>query len=1129
MKRTFKKAISLLLSVLMLVSLCTIAITTVSAEEITINDLGVTGGNFVSQEKIANDPTDANVKVLHFYADKNRPNFELANPTNKSEAFQPASGTVYTVMFDYYVKTCTQGFDFTLYYGNESVGGAGRSDSFVQSKSGFSTKFIGDGKWHTGAITFNAQDVKKSDVLLKKIYLTYYSSGIFEGYIKNLNIITETFSNGFYDSFSTNMTYYYNSDGTANLNLINGSCASAVKNSYKDEDGRLVVVPTSNNNAGNGAEGSVQYLTVLKSNNKNEPVILKTGATYKLKLKYKVIDVAGGTVHVGLGHGANTSTSGWTGTYVIKRNTHTAVTNGFTTLETTFTATKDATFRIYVSRANSKIVIDSVELVAEFADNDKVAEMTYNDNGNITKIMAYVGTDHTVFADNGYLGEKSQGWCSDTALTNVVADKVSNDYTSLYAKYNTVVIDKMNFTSLVKDWDYAGTASVSNGTITTNSSSNMAIVLPAYDAPNTSGNGAGYDYYSFQKGQRYIVQIHLNSIKDTAGYTRALELMGATAAGNKGARDTSIACAATPSLRTTDDGVALTNKIAVYQFTRAAGNKGWETCAMGLRSGNDKANFTMEIDKIIITKMDGNENYAVAHNDYDNSYQFVKLGDSIVLPEVADKEDSIFVGWYNNVTTASSHNISTSDISIPAGAPYKLTKSGIYQFKANFLSKESVTVDFSEEIYGTLKNGTDLGGSAGQMKIVTDEAIDTEGLSTDNTYLRLYTDAQNIFKTSLYHDNGNRFYATNDVTYNFEIRYKVVTPDTSARTEGYIGICRNPAGGYVPKSLDGINSNCTYLASAKEVTENFVTVSKDLKVTNLYYNDGDSPNLKAQLSVMICQGDIWVDYIKVTPVSYDPEYVVYDETKGDVTVDYENGIITAIPKEGYALSTKDIVVKMTYRDYVYDSGAGKVILSAKDADQKLNLNTTDGVNFSFNTNAYNNYNEKIGALKFYVNFVDATATDNANFLAVSYRENKDDNGEGEYQSAGIRFRARFSKATMENAAEMGFIIVPKKLVDAAEVNNVGGYMGKVADGTVADRSAKGVAYNKATDINVLYSQVGDFSDYQAVLTGLTTKDGKDLTSLDMCIAAYVTDADGNTTYIELGTAYSYKTIVAMGK
>ena len=77
--------------------------------------------------------------------------------------------------------------------------------------------------------------------------------------------------------------------------------------------------------------------------------------------------------------------------------------------------------------------------------------------------------------------------------------------------------------------------------------------------------------------------------------------MGATAAGNKGARDQGIEHSATPSFKVTDSSEATAT--VLFDFTRKAGNKGWETCGMGLRSDNDKANYKFTVEKIYITDM----------------------------------------------------------------------------------------------------------------------------------------------------------------------------------------------------------------------------------------------------------------------------------------------------------------------------------------------------------------------------------------------------------------------------------------------------------------------------------------------------------------------------------------------
>lgn len=155
MTHTLKKVVSLLLSVLMLASVCVCAFAETTASEITPNDLGVTDG---SNMKVYDDPTGTGDKVLRLDVSNNRPNFELADPTDKSTAFKPVAGTIYTIKFDYYVDQAELGANFELYYGAQSLYANGYSKvSFTSTNIGILGAGEYDGKWHTALMTFKAE------------------------------------------------------------------------------------------------------------------------------------------------------------------------------------------------------------------------------------------------------------------------------------------------------------------------------------------------------------------------------------------------------------------------------------------------------------------------------------------------------------------------------------------------------------------------------------------------------------------------------------------------------------------------------------------------------------------------------------------------------------------------------------------------------------------------------------------------------------------------------------------------------------------------------------------------------------------------------------------------------------
>ena len=233
-----------------------------------------------------------------------------------------------------------------------------------------------------------------------------------------------------------------------------------------------------------------------------------------------------------------------------------------------------------------------------------------NDNGEISLTFAYAGTSITkdgANAENIAMGEKCLGWsdaptCEEVINKYPAAPAISAN-AMLYAKYPTTIVDFDNIKTTVKGWDYNGNAgTLSNGSVTVTSAANMGLMIPAYDSPATATDGRGYDYYQFANGAHYRVVVELSGIKQNVeGGSSSITLMGATAAGSEGARDAGMEHGATPSFKVTESSEATAT--VLYDFTRNAGSKGWETCGMGLRSDADKSNYTIVVDKIYITDM----------------------------------------------------------------------------------------------------------------------------------------------------------------------------------------------------------------------------------------------------------------------------------------------------------------------------------------------------------------------------------------------------------------------------------------------------------------------------------------------------------------------------------------------
>ncbi|MBO5912940.1 MAG: hypothetical protein J6Q76_05670, partial [Clostridia bacterium] len=516
------------------------------------------------------------------------------------------------------------------------------------------------------------------------------------------------------------------------------------------------------------------------------------------------------------------------------------------------------------------------------------------------------------------------------------------------------------------------------------------------------------------------------------------------------------------------------------------------------------------IDKIIITKV-AEANFSMV--TLDGVTSAVKKGTTIELPAQPDTETEMFIGWYRSTNTIDStstdNTLTTNNIVLPGY--YVATEFENVTLVPKYISKESVTVDFSESIYSTLKNGTDLGGVDGQFSIVTDETIDADGGSTDNTYLKMDTvslgKGASIYKTSLFKDDGSRYLVYEGVNYKFDIRYRVDSPVTGEHSYYGISICRSGVKEYKPDGLQDPSDNCSLIVNASKTTEKFVTASATHHNKLMYIafpgakTDTYDENYNNQLAIMIANGTVYVDYITVTPISYAPSYINYDETKGTVNVDYANGTMEIIPNNGYEVAPNGVSVEMKYKDY---SISGTTLSVVNNPTEYLSLNTTDGVNYTFNTN-YTNYAKKIGALAINVDFVEEAET-NTNMIAASIRTETAESETTKFKSAGIRFRSRTSASDIDAADEVGFIVMPTKALDGKTIEE---YL-KANPGEKI--SIKAIAKDNTTDRT--YKTVGNYKDYQVALTGLTNKEGTlDLKGLKLTVAMYFKTGD-TVKYVE---------------
>ena len=1126
MTHTLKKVVSLLLSVLMLASVCVCAFAETTGNATTYNDLGVTDG---SNKKVYDDPTGTGDKVLRLDVSNNRPNFELADPTDKSTAFKPVAGTIYTIKFDYYVDQAELGANFTLHYGAQSLHAEGYSKvSFTSTNIGILGAGEYDGKWHTALMTFKAE-AKTGNVggvanqPLEKLYLTTYYSGNVKVYFKNIEINTETGTDTvLYKNATYDLKNYFKADGKANTAMFDGYIASKMTAStYDFEKGYAVIRPENNGYAPVGPGGSTRYFKVASGTSSSDAAKAVAGYNYAVVVKYKILKATttGDKTTVGIGISTQNNFNGWTNTDVYANvGQRDVADDDWRYLYATFRPTHDGYICIPVTGTDAEIAIEYVQIAEAHTDNAFIN--FFNDNGaGISVEAGYKGCDITTVGANEYnlkLGEKFMGLYDNAHCTGVPVTTFSTNGVFLYAKYPSVVIDFNYRTAFTRGYGLSDEGSqamsVGNGVAMAYLKNNVGFMLPSYDAPiadtvAVGAEGYGEAYYKFTEGVKYRITLNFNSISFDGDSNKFTFTCGSHA-GKKGARDGNSDDPHKNLLFTTSEVPVsytheLTFKKSSYDYIDMR-PQGYTT--------------RVYIDSIIITELSEDNyingglktTYTLNYNDgvTPSKNHQISYGEFQNLP-VPTREGYIFAGWYKNYRGASHHSLSTDDI--PLSFMVGTTDVDI-TLTAQWVKAETIKVDFNEDVYKADKYTTTHNShedASSKFLVVNNAGLDT---GSDGYYAYFISDSAKQWKISLFNDDGSRVRAMNGVTYRISIRYKV----TTATSASGIGVCRNAAGSYGPVGFDGYGSITTIGSGA--VTDGFVVATKDVTAENMYRVDsGTTESLihtyRDQISLSINKGEVYVDYVEVTPVSYTPANQGFDATKGDVSFDYVNKTVTVTPNAGYKVASSGVAVNMTYNYYTIknnDSGVQNCYPTILPAE-KIQLNTVDGLTFKY---AGDYTPAALNALKVTVNFVAENAT-NAAFIAGSTR---DASGEGEtYVSAGIRFRARVDDANIEGANKVEFVIVPEKSLNGHTIKY---YMEN--DGSAA---VTGVAYSAADSTNVVYEKVGGYTDYQAVVTGLT-KEGsaKDLTALKLCAALRITKGD-SVEYVQMSGAYAYTDLV----
>lgn len=1138
MKNTFKKAVSVLLAVIMVVSLCTVAITTASAEETTTyQNHGIYSGSHAEDRFLVENPDDPSETVIKMPYGNGRYNYRLADPADLSKPFVVEKDKFYTVTFEYRIDSVgndATNVGFELYYGLTDTGGHGRKPASAKKNWAIYDIEGGniDGVWRSAAIHFKADpyvvtedvvtgqdpetgaDIVETNVVatLNNIYLTFYNSVGVEGYLRNLSIVEETDAG---DTALVDITT--DMKKTLDHNITDASdYGSGMAGQLDEVTGNLVLSGGNSADFATGSSSWVRHRCVVNSNGNR--VAIYAGTSYTFALKYRVVSNAD-WVTVGVGYAKTGTSATSAASQVVKAET---ITGGATTNWRYLTGTFTPALNDGVTQAYPRIILSSsastgaIEIESFAIAGSSMANVVvnaYNDNGaEITVKSGYKGTSVVVnggnSAYNNDANEWFMGWYSDPNFNNTLDGKVPAQSGTVYARYPSTVIDFNHRGSYTKNYGHnIGSAVADNvkGTFTASGINTVGFMLPSYDDNIADTDKSAF--YQFKDGGKYVITFVIDSNDKEFNTIYTCADFAGSAGARKTGSDNAHGHNAIPVIESsTTITHTLTYKLAAEGYDR-----------IDLRGNNTSISATVVFDKIIITEISEDAfengglkaNVTLDYNDGVTENEVITLGyyDIEELP-VPTREGYIFAGWYKNYRTTS-HSIDTDDIPVTAlGGHVGLIDA---TYVAQWISTATNRVEFSESAYSNIAAG-DKGGA---FSIINDSAIDTE--SADHTYAMMDTvttgKAGNVYKVSFFNDDGSRMLAYEGVTYRFTIRYKVV--DDRGSNGLQIGVARSGIGSYGPEGLDGGDS-ISIVATSKN-TDGFVTATAEFKVKGIYTADKGitesvTDRVRSQLALRMNSGLAYIDYVDVTAVSYTPAYANFIEN-ATVSVDYDNLTFTVIPDEGYEMKLGTASSKTTYLDYtIANDPANEDKATCYPVDTEAYYYNDlyvydDGYTYGFYYDAAEG--DRLSSIAFMAEMVEKGTIVNADIIGMSIREElvaADNNGV--YQSAGLRFRARISASTLAGATEVGYIFVPTKALENANVTTIDEYL--AIDGSAA---VKGIA--KAADTDVIYEKYGEnYTDYQAVLTGLTNEAGtRDLTDLYISVAFYVTDANG-TTYIQ---------------
>ena len=609
-----RKIVGVILAVVLILSVCSVSFAAVSgADAATLAALGIvdgTGANAV------NSPDGSGEKVIRFTGINTRPNVE--------PAYNYVEGETYVIYLRYWLGSDNTGGGFHGYYGEGSA--VSGKTAMGGNDVNVNNKYAGDSQWHVLKYEFT-YSVPADKPQNTKVFLTFYTSGKFDIYIKDIEVFNVNDTKT--DNMTGDMSHMINANGK--VITLDGSdymygSNTAINQSYVADDGNLVFVPTTDGNSyTDSVQTGVQYLKLHNtfSDKHSEKIVLEPGHTYAVALQYKVLKTGGTNNNANLGIGWLTATNsegdgvsgdGWYNIRVVDvlatigTNTDgskklvsaiTEPTEEYNTFYTTFeyTGTKAADLVLSLNSKNAEYAIGEYHVAKKVTGSADQFFVTYNDNGDITTVTAREGDPITKVGSNGYLGEECKGWCDNAQLDGELVTTVPAHDITLYAKYNTVVIDNFNMGfSTRESYDYGGTApKFVRGQSINFETTTMGFMIPAYDDYGNNDEVDGnYAWYNFELGKKYSIVVEATDA--SAVKMNNLVATPATAGGSGGKRSTNgqgfiYTIATGESFESITMGNTLTWNTS-SGYTKAV-----------LRGGNENATMKMNIQRIIITEI----------------------------------------------------------------------------------------------------------------------------------------------------------------------------------------------------------------------------------------------------------------------------------------------------------------------------------------------------------------------------------------------------------------------------------------------------------------------------------------------------------------------------------------------